>query len=85
MDKNKLKINKENFSQQKPHPELAVKLEDLSFKYFNSEDYIFDNLNLEIKKNSHNIITGPNGSGKSTLLGLISGVLFGKRTGDCIL
>lgn len=79
MDKNKLKINKENFSHQKPHPELAVKLEDLSFKYFNSEDYIFDNLNLEIKKNSHNIITGPNGSGKSTLLGLISGVFYSEK------
>ena len=50
MDKNKLKINKENFSQQKSHPELAVKLENLSFKYFNSEDYIFNNLNLKLRK-----------------------------------
>ena len=51
-------------------------MKGIKFKYFNSDEYIFDNLNLEIEKNKHTIITGPNGSGKSTLLGLISKVFY---------
>ena len=52
----------------------AVKFTDLKFKYFNSEELILDELNLEIEKNKHTVITGPNGSGKSTILGLIAGL-----------
>ena len=52
----------------------SVEFKDVQFTYFNSEEPIFENLNLEIPKNKHTIITGPNGSGKSTLLGLISGL-----------
>lgn len=59
--------------------EYAVSLSDVSFKYFNAEDYIFENLNLNIKKYTHNVITGPNGSGKSTLLGLTSGLLYPQK------
>ncbi len=53
-----------------------IKLENVSFSYFNSEESIFENVNVEIIKNSHTLIMGPNGSGKSTLLGLISGIYF---------
>ena len=53
---------------------LAVKLENVSFSYLRSSEEIFSNLNLEIQKNAHTIVTGPNGSGKSTLLGIISGL-----------
>ena len=53
-----------------------IKLNNVSFSYFNSEEVIFENINLEIPKNSHTLIMGPNGSGKSTLLGLISGIYF---------
>jgi len=53
-----------------------IKLENVTFTYFNSEESIFENINLEIIKNSHTLIMGPNGSGKSTLLGLISGIYF---------
>ena len=56
-----------------------IVLKDISFKYLNSDTYIFKNLNLEIKKNTHNIIIGSNGSGKSTLLGLIGNVLRPER------
>ena len=52
-----------------------ISLNNISFKYLNSDTYIFENLNITIKKNSHNIIVGSNGSGKSTLLGLIGNVL----------
>ena len=44
-----------------------IELKGIDFKYINSETYIFENLDLTIKKDSHNIIIGPNGSGKSTL------------------
>ena len=54
----------------------CVVFDKVSFKYYNSEDAIFDNVNLVIKKGTHNILTGPNGSGKSTLLGLIAGVFY---------
>ena len=54
----------------------SITMKGIKFKYFNSDEYIFDNLSLEIEKNKHTIITGPNGSGKSTLLGLISKVFY---------
>ena len=53
----------------------GINLKNISFKYINSETYIFKNLNLNIEKNTHNIVVGSNGSGKSTLLGLIGNVL----------
>lgn len=56
--------------------ETSALIKNLSFKYFNSDTYIFKNLDLSIKKNEHTVITGPNGSGKSTLLGLISGIFY---------
>lgn len=59
--------------------EKAISLKDLSFKYYNSDKYIFKDINLDIQKNTHNVITGPNGSGKSTLLGLCSGLLYPEK------
>ncbi|MAH99429.1 MAG: hypothetical protein CMA12_08885 [Euryarchaeota archaeon] len=52
----------------------VVEFENVEFKYFNSDDEIFQNLNLEFASGKHTVITGPNGSGKSTLLGLIAGL-----------
>ncbi len=52
----------------------AVKFQNLSFKYFNSDELIFANQSIEFEKNKHTVVTGPNGSGKSTLLGLVSGL-----------
>ena len=54
----------------------AVELKNIKFKYYNAEEFIFENLNLEIKRNKHTIITGPNGSGKSTLLGIVSKIFY---------
>ena len=59
-----------------PKDKSIVKFENVEFKYFNSDLSIFKNLDLEIPRNQHTIITGPNGSGKSTLLGLISGIFY---------
>ena len=66
--KNYYKVNEDQ--------ETSVLIKNLSFKYFNSDNYIFKNLDLSIKKNEHTVITGPNGSGKSTLLGLIAGIFY---------
>ena len=60
---------------------LAISLKDVNFKYFGSDDYIFNKLNLEIPLNNHIVITGSNGTGKSTLIGLMSGVLIAE-SGD---
>jgi ABC-type transport system involved in cytochrome bd biosynthesis fused ATPase/permease subunit len=53
----------------------SIIFENIKFKYFDSDEDIFENLNLKIPLNKHTIITGPNGSGKSTLIGLMCGVL----------
>jgi ABC-type multidrug transport system fused ATPase/permease subunit len=81
IDKNKGLSNKQNFvsdfsSEKGQKTDLAVEINSVSFRYFNSETEIFKNLNLKIKKNTHTVITGQNGSGKSTLLGLLSGVFY---------
>ena len=80
MDKNKNKLNKENYVMNNNSlDEIVVSMKDLSFSYFNSEEKIFENLNASFYKNKHTLITGPNGSGKSTLLGLMSGVLYSQK------
>lgn len=56
-----------------------IVFEDVSFKYRNSTDWLYENLSLKIKNNSHIVITGQNGSGKSTMLGLISGMLIHQK------
>ena len=68
-------IKTQNFSYN-PNLDVALKFSNVTFKYFNSENNIFENLDLIIQKNHQLIITGPNGSGKSTLLGLISGLFI---------
>ena len=79
MEKNKISVHKDNFINEKTSSEYAIKIEDLSFQYFNSDELIFEKINLEITKNTHTIITGPNGSGKSTLLGLMAGVFYSQK------
>jgi len=77
IEKNKSISYAKNFHpNSKIDKDSAIVVSDLSFKYFNSDDYIFKNLNLIIPKGKHTIITGTNGSGKSTLLGLLSGVFY---------
>jgi len=81
IDKNKGMSNVQNFKTNFDKNEIegkkyAIKFKSVGFQYFNSQENIFSNLNLEIEKNSHVVITGQNGSGKSTLLGLLSGVFY---------
>ena len=74
--KNRNDINRQNFKMVQSNDDTAVSFEGVNFKYFNSDVYIFKNLNLVFKKNKHTVLTGANGSGKSTLLGLLAGVFY---------
>ena len=52
-----------------------IKVENVSFKYKNSDKKIVDNLNFEVKDGEIIAIVGQNGSGKSTIGKLISGII----------
>ena len=54
----------------------AIEFENVKFKYFGSEEFMFEDLSLSIERNKHTVITGLNGTGKSTLIGLMSGIYF---------
>ena len=60
-----------------------IKLNNLSF-YYNENNPIINNLNLEIKEGEFLCILGHNGSGKSTLAKLIVGLLKAKQ-GEIII
>lgn len=49
----------------------TIKFENVSFKYPNSEKWIYKNLDFTIKKGSKTAIVGLNGVGKTTLLKLL--------------
>ena len=48
-----------------------IEFKNLSFKYPNTDKYIFKNLNLTIKPSEEIAIVGQNGAGKSTLIKLL--------------
>jgi ATP-binding cassette subfamily B protein len=48
-----------------------VVFDNVSFKYKDHEDYVFNNLNLEIMPGEYVALVGPSGVGKSTLCSLI--------------
>ena len=77
IEQNKEMIHPENFLlESNLDNKIAIKLENVSFKYLGSEQYLFENLDLVFYRNKHTLITGFNGSGKSTLLGLSTGIFY---------
>tara|TARA_B100000029_G_scaffold435686_1_gene449839 strand:- start:2225 stop:3841 length:1617 start_codon:yes stop_codon:yes gene_type:complete len=76
---NRNKVDRERFKFIDSQNKNAIEIENIDFQYFNSDVKIFQNLSLNIPKNTHVILTGPNGSGKSTLLGLIAGVYYSNK------
>lgn len=63
---------------------LEIELRNVSFKYPNTDKYIFKNLNLKINKGEKLAIVGVNGAGKSTLIKLITG-LFDVTEGEILI
>lgn len=63
---------------------LEIELKNVSFKYPNTDVYIFKNLNLKISKGEKLAIVGINGAGKSTLVKLITG-LFDVTDGEILI
>lgn len=66
-----------------------ISIDKLFFKY--EEEFVLENINLEIKKKDFLTILGPNGGGKTTLLKLILGInplqkgsikIFGNKLND---
>lgn len=74
IEENKIIQKTENFLVNHNINKIVVK--NLYFKYFNSTDYIFEDISFVLKKNSHTLLIGENGSGKSTLLGLLAGIFY---------
>jgi len=52
----------------------SIKLENISFKYPNSDKYAINNINLIIRKGEKIALLGENGSGKTTLSKILTGL-----------
>ena len=63
---------------------LEIEFKNVSFKYPNTDKYIFKNLNLKIQKGEKLAIVGVNGAGKSTLVKLMTG-LFDATEGEILI
>ena len=53
---------------------MLYKLENVTKKYKNNENYALNKVNLEIEEGEIVVILGPSGSGKSTMLNILSGI-----------
>jgi ABC-type nitrate/sulfonate/bicarbonate transport system ATPase subunit len=52
-----------------------LSINNITFKYGESDDLIFEDFSLELKENQITAILGPSGSGKTTLANLVAGYL----------
>jgi energy-coupling factor transport system ATP-binding protein len=52
-----------------------IKIQDLHYKYNNSEEWVLNGIDLDIKDGEFLVIVGHNGSGKSTLAKMLNGLL----------
>lgn len=54
----------------------GISLKNVNFKYPNSDDYVLENINLEILRGETIAIVGENGAGKSTLVKVMVGLYY---------
>lgn len=64
----KLEIKDQKYNVDKIRFKNEINLKNIYFKQPNTNNYLFSNFNLKIKKNTNTAIIGKSGSGKSTLL-----------------
>lgn len=77
---NKTKNNIYKIDHDKNHKRVhfdlnSISVQNLSYKYKDSDEFVLKNINIQIKKNSSIGIIGKTGCGKSTLIKLILGLL----------
>jgi len=72
------------YNLEKDQKNKIIKIKNLSFSYQGYNKQIFNDLNIEIEKGTHNLIIGQNGSGKSTLIGLMTGI-YKPNSGEIIV
>ena len=60
---------------------FEIRFENVNFKYPDTDEYLFKNLNLTIKKGEKLALVGANGAGKTTLIKLLCG-LYTPDSGD---
>ena len=53
-----------------------ISIKNISFKYNYKQDYVLNNITLDIYDRDVVLVYGSNGSGKTTLLKVVSGILF---------
>ncbi len=63
---------------------FEIEIKNLSFKYKGSDNYIFKDFSLKIKKNEKVAIVGINGAGKTTLAKLLVG-LYAPNEGEILI
>lgn len=73
--KYKLKTLNLEFAINKGNSDLAINLQNLSYRFPDSDIDIFSNLNLHIQKGELIVVAGKSGIGKSTLVDCIIGLL----------
>lgn len=71
----KIDISKAVDAKDKLPVENEIELKDITYKYPNTEKYIFDHANLKIKVGSAIGIVGGSGAGKTTIVDIILGLL----------
>lgn len=65
-----------------PNPDIAIKVEHLSFAYFEAKEYAIKNISMEVRKGDFVGIIGPSRAGKTTLCFALTGLIPHDVVGD---